>query len=593
MRFNILAAGYILFEAALAVPYDNFTGGVNLTRQVDSLEDYFTANYSSNDSAIYALSNGVPYAEHPYGSLLANPGGPLLLQDFNLMDSMSHFDRERIPERVVHAKGGGAHGYFELTDSLSDLTFARIFQEPGYTCPITVRFSTVGGERASPDTMRDARGFSIKLKTDIGNMDWVYLNTPVFFLRDPNKFPHFTHAQKRDPSTNLNQWTDSSRIWDYYLQNPEALHQITYMFGDRGCPKSWALMNGYSGHTFKFFNAAGNMTYVKFHLHSEQGVEGFSDEEAAKLHGQTDYNTQEFYNRIASGGKPAWTVYVQTMTPEQAENFTYSVNDLTKVWPHSQFPLRRAGRIILDQNPVNYFAEVEQAAFSPSHLIPGIEPSNDPVLQSRLYSYPDSHRYRLGVNYQQLPVNRPRTFESGSGCPFLAGNFQRDGYMAFDNQRDRPDFIRSSDKINAIGSDPRNYTNGIPPNAGPKYFGVVTNASAALWEHIQEERLKRAHEEKIWVNSFYTITGFSEKDVEQPKNLYLNVFNDTQKEGFITAIVNHASRISNSNIKSRVPSLMGLLDQQLGQKIADRLMVNYTYVTVDQYSSLIGQSSAY
>ncbi|AQZ12678.1 hypothetical protein BZL39_E00160 [Zygosaccharomyces parabailii] len=391
MRFNILAAGYILFEAALAVPYDNFTGGVNLTRQVDSLEDYFTANYSSNDSAIYALSNGVPYAEHPYGSLLANPGGPLLLQDFNLMDSMSHFDRERIPERVVHAKGGGAHGYFELTDSLSDLTFARIFQEPGYTCPITVRFSTVGGERASPDTMRDARGFSIKLKTDIGNMDWVYLNTPVFFLRDPNKFPHFTHAQKRDPSTNLNQWTDSSRIWDYYLQNPEALHQITYMFGDRGCPKSWALMNGYSGHTFKFFNAAGNMTYVKFHLHSEQGVEGFSDEEAAKLHGQTDYNTQEFYNRIASGGKPAWTVYVQTMTPEQAENFTYSVNDLTKVWPHSQFPLRRAGRIIIDQNPVNYFAEVEQAAFSPSHLIPGIEPSNDPVLQSRLYSYPDSH----------------------------------------------------------------------------------------------------------------------------------------------------------------------------------------------------------
>ena len=593
MHCQMLAIGATFISVAQAALLNNFTGGFNLSQQIQGMANYFSYNYSNEDPAVYALSNGVPYAQHPYGAQQAGPGGPLLLQDFNLMDSISHFDRERIPERVVHAKGGGAHGYFELTDSLSDLTYARIFQEPGYTCPITVRFSTVGGESASPDTMRDPRGFSIKFKTDIGNMDWVYLNTPVFFIRDPNKFPHFIHSQKRDPSTHLNQWTDSTRTWDYYVHNPEVLHQITYMFGDRGCPKSWALMNGYSGHTFKLFNADGNMTYVQFHLHSEQGVEGFSDEEAADLYGQPDYNTQEFYDRLAAGNTAAWTLYVQTMTPEQAETFSYSVNDLTKIWPHSDFPLRKVGRIVLDQNPVNYFAEVEQAAFSPSHLIPGIEPSNDPVLQARLYSYPDTHRYRLGANYQQLPVNRPRTFENGSGCPFLAGNFQRDGDMAFDNQRDRPNYISSFSHLNAIDGDPRNYTNGVPMNVGPKYFGVVTNSSEAIWEKVQEQRLMRAHEEKIWMNSYYWVYGFSEKDVEQPRNLYLNRFNDTQKEGLITAVVNHAKRINDKKIKSLVPSLFGLLDKHLGQRIADGLKVNFTYVTSDQYPMLVGESAAY
>ncbi|CAR30019.1 ZYRO0G22462p [Zygosaccharomyces rouxii] len=589
---SIACVSYLLATVQAASLY-NLTGILNITQTVQGLANYFSFNYSNGDPAVYALSNGAPYPYHPYGAQQAGPGGPLLLQDFNLMDSISHFDRERIPERVVHAKGGGAHGYFELTDSLSDIGFARIFQDPGYTCPITVRFSTVGGESASPDTMRDPRGFSIKLKTDVGNVDWVFLNSPVFFIRDPNKFPHFIHSQKRDPSTHLNQWLDSTRTWDYYVHNPEVLHQLTYMFGDRGCPKSWALMNGYSGHTYKMINAQGNLTYVQFHLHSEQGVEGFTDEEATELWAKSDYNTAEFYERLANGKPAAWTVYVQTMTPEQAENFTYSINDLTKVWPHKEFPLRKFGRIVLNQNPDNYFAEVEQLAVAPSHLIPGIEASNDPVLQSRLYSYPDTHRHRLGPNYQQLPVNRPRTFENGSGCPFLAGNFQRDGAMAIDNQRDRPNYLSYFSPMNAIGGDASNYSHGIPPIERAKYAGVVTNTSEAMWESVQEERLKRAHEEKIWMNSYYWVSGFGEKDVEQPRKLYQNVYNETQKEMLVTAIVNHASKVKDCKTKNWVPTLWGLVDKELGQKVANGLKVNYTYTPVEQYAKLVGEAAAY
>lgn len=538
------------------------------------------------DPAVYATSNGVPYLKHPYGAQMAGPGGPLLLQDFNLLDDISHFDQERIPERVVHAKGGGAHGFFELTDSLSDLTYARPFQEPGYNCPITMRFSTVGGERGTPDTHRDPRGFAMKFKTDIGNMDWVFNNTPVFFIRDPLKFPKFIHTQKRDPSTNLNQDSDSYLTWDYFTYNPECLHQITYMFGERGCPKSWAEMNGYSGHTFKLVNKNGEMNYVQIHVKSDLGFTGMKDAEARKLNGASpDHNTKEFYDRIAAGEYPSYTLYVQVMSPKQAEEFRYSINDLTKIWPHSQFPLRKFGRIVLNKNPVNYFEEIEQIAFSPSHLVPGIEPSNDPVLQSRLFSYSDTHRHRLGVNYQQLPVNKPRTFEKKSGCPFLAGNFQRDGYSAYENQGARPNYLSSIVTCNAASDDMK----GVEVK---KYLGVVPKWSEDKSAIIQAERSKRSHEEKIWSNSYDYISGFSELDVEQPRALYKNVYNEEQKKDFIEAIVGHASNISVPEIKSRVPTLWGLIDKDLGNAIADGLQVPYKYVTVDEYIEYLGVAPA-
>lgn len=545
------------------------------------------------DPAVYSTSNGVPYAKHPLGAQTAGPGGPLLLQDFNLLDDLSHFDRERIPERVVHAKGGGAHGYFELTDSLSDITYARPYQTVGYQCPVSVRFSTVGGESGTPDTLRDPRGFSFKLKTDVGNMDWVYNNTPVFFIRDPNKFSKFIHTQKRDPSTHLNQNTDSTRTWDYFTLNPESLHQVTYLFGRRGIPSSWARMNAYSGHTFKFYNAKDELTYVQVHVIADGGFETYSNEEGAKVAGESpDHNIKDLYARISSGEHPSYTCYVQTMTPDQAEKFRYSINDLTKIWPHKEFPLRKFGKIVLNKNPVNYFAEIEQLAFSPAHLVPGIEPSNDPVLQSRLFSYSDTHRHRLGPNYQQLPVNKPRTFEKGSGCPFRAGNFQRDGAFAVDNQEFRPDYLSTQLPLNSVANEPEKYVNGLPPVEEKKFVGVVPQESLDKFTILQKENAKRAHEEAIWLKSYDYISGFSELDVEQPRELYQKVYNDEQKEELVEAVVGHASTIAIPAIKEKVPHYWGLLDKELGAKIASGLGVKYEHWTLDEYIKNIGVAPA-
>lgn len=547
---------------------------------------------TTTDAGVYATSNGVPYPHHPYGSQTAGPGGPLLLQDFNLLDDLSHFDAERIPERVVHAKGGGAHGYFELTDSLSDVTYARPFQSVGYKCPLSIRFSTVGGERGAADTLRDPRGFAIKFKTDIGNMDWVFNNTPVFFIRDPLKFSKFIHTQKRDPSTNLNHYTDSTHAWDYWTQNPEALHQVAYMFGRRGCPKSWAEMNGYSGHTFKFINEKGDLTYVQIHIIADQGnFEGFTEQESHEKAGfSPEHNHKDLYDRIASGKFPSYTCYIQEMTPKQAEEFRYSVNDLTKIWPHKEFPLRKFGRIVLDQNPVNYFAEIEQIAFSPSHLVPGMEPSNDPVLQSRLFSYSDTHRHRLGVNYQQLPVNKPRTFDSSSGCPFLAGNFQRDGLASFDNQGFKPNYLSSTLPIKSVSNDATKYSNGLPPIEEKKYLGVVSKKAEDKYTILQAERAKKAHEEKIWLKSYDYISGFSELDVEQPRVLYQKVFSDEDRKEFTENLVGHASTIVFPEIKEKVASLWGLVDKELGSNIAKGLGVKYHYNDVEGYINQFGVS---
>lgn len=289
----------------------------------------------------------------------------------------------------------------------------------GKKTPCVARFSTVGGEKGSPDTARDPRGFSVKFYTDEGNHDWVFNNTPVFFIRDPSKFPVFIHTQKRNPQTNLK---DATMFWDYLSQNQECIHQIMHLFSDRGTPYSYRHMNGYSGHTFKWVKEDGSFVYVQIHMKTDQGNKTFTNAEAGEMAGSNpDWNTQDLFESIEKGDYPSWTCYVQVLTPEQAEKFKWNIFDLTKVWPQGEVPLRPFGKFTLNKNPENYFAEIEQAAFSPSHLVPGVEPSNDPVLQSRLFSYPDTHRHRLGVNYQQIEVNKPLN---------AFNPFQRDGAMA-------------------------------------------------------------------------------------------------------------------------------------------------------------------
>lgn len=546
---------------------------------------------SNNDKAVYATANGVPYPNHPLGAQTAGPGGPLLLQDLNLMEDLSHFVRERIPERVVHAKGGGAHGFFELTDSLSDLTYAFPFQTVGYKCPVTVRFSTVGGDRGTADTLRDSRGFALKFRTEIGDMDWVMIDSPVFWIRDPLKFSKVNHSQKRDPVTNLNQSSDSYLHWDYLTSNPESIHQFTYTYGKRGIPKSWAEMHGYSSHTFKLVNVLGEVTYIQMHVKADGGFQGFKDAEGRKKEAENpDYHTKDLYERISAGKYPSYTVYIQSMKPKQAEEFRYSIHDMTKIWPYHEFPLRKVGRLVLNKNPENYHSEVEQAAFSPSSLVPGIEPSNDPVLQARLHFYNDTQRYRLGVNYQQLPVNRPRTFDKNSRCPFLAGNFQRDGAATFDNQEGRPNFLSTISPINAISNDPKKYKHGLPEFVEKKYLGVVTEAEVDKYEILQKEHARRAHEEKIWLKSFHSISGFSDIDLEQPRILYEKVYDDDDRADLVTAVVSQASNIGILRIKERVPLYCGLVNKEFGERVAEGLGVKYDYLTSQEYLDLIGEA---
>lgn len=402
----------------------------------DLFRDYQDDRAATSEETVYTTSNGVPMP-HPYEAQRVGENGPLLLQDFHLIDLLSHFDRERIPERVVHAKGSGAHGVYKTTHGLEDLCFADMFKE-GQECPISIRFSTVGGESGSHDCARDPRGFSVKFKTNDGNWDMVANNTPVFFLRDPAKFPLFIHTQKRDPETHLTGADDSTNFWDYLSQNPESIHQVMILMGDRGIPDGYRHMHGYLGHTVKLVNKAGDWVYCQFHMISNQGTKFFTQEEAAEK--SPDYSQKDLFEAIKKGDFPSWKLKVQTMTSQQAQDLweqkKVNVFDLTHTWSQKDYPLREVGEFTLNENAKNYFAEIEQLAFNPAHMVPGIEPSADPVLQSRLFSYPDAHRHRIGANYQQLPVNAPRV-------NYRMANFQRDGNMAFYNQGSRPNYLSS------------------------------------------------------------------------------------------------------------------------------------------------------
>ena len=338
---------------------------------------------------------GIPVADNQ-NSLSAGERGPLLMADYQLIERMAHFNRERVPERVVHAKGAGAYGTLTITHDISQYTCARLFSTIGNTCKSFHRFSTVAGEQGSPDTVRDPRGFSCKFYTEEGNWDLVGNNTPVFFVRDPLKFQDFIHSQKRHPQTGLR---DNTMQWDFWSLSPESLHQVTILFSDRGIPATYRHMNGYSSHTFSLWNNKQERFWVKWHLKTMQGIQCLTDKAAAMIAGEDlDHHRRDLFNCIEQGDFPKWRVQIQVMPEKEAEVYSINPFDLTKVWPHKDYPLMEVGLLELNRNPDNYFAEVEQAAFEPSNTPPGMGVSPDKMLQGRLMSYPDAHRYRIGAN---------------------------------------------------------------------------------------------------------------------------------------------------------------------------------------------------
>jgi catalase len=363
---------------------------------------------------------GIPVGDNQ-NSLTAGPRGPLLVQDWQLFEKHAHFNRERIPERVVHAKGSGAYGTFTVTGDITRWTRAKLFSEIGKQTECFWRFSTVAGERGAADAERDVRGFAMKYYTEEGNWDLVGNNTPVFFVRDPYKFPDFIRTQKRDPKTNMRSPT---AMWDFWSLSPESLHQVTILFSDRGLPNSYRQMHGFGSHTYSFVNAAGERSWVKFHLKSMQGIANLTNSEAAALvANDRETHQRDLFGAIERGEFPKWRFCVQIMPEADADKTPYNPFDLTKVWPHQDYPLIEVGIVELNRNPENYFAEVEQASFSPANTVPGISHSPDKMLQFRIFSYADAHRYRLGVNYESLPVNKPHV---------PVHNYQRDGAMRFD-----------------------------------------------------------------------------------------------------------------------------------------------------------------
>jgi len=501
-------------------------GHANGISAVPKMRSYEEDRNAKSTEVEYTVPNG-PTFRHPYMVQRAGTDGPLLLQDFHLIDLLSHFDRERIPERVVHAKGSGAHGIWECTDDLSDLCCADMFRK-GVKCPITIRFSTVGGESGSPDLHRDPRGFSIKFRTSEGNWDFVANNTPVFFLRDPAKFPHFIHTQKRDPATHLNGDDDSTAFWDYLSQNPESIHQVMILMSDRGIPAGYRHMHGYYGHTLKIVNQNGEWVFAQFHCISDQGIKTFTQDEASKL--SADYGQKDLYESIEKGEFPSWKLQVQTMTLKQAEEAwrekKINVFDLTHIWPHKEYPLRNIGTFTLNENAKNYFAEIEQVAFNPAHMLPGIEPSADPVLQSRLFSYPDAHRHRIGPNYQQLPVNQPAT-----GYPM--GNFQRDGQMAFYNQGSRPNYLSSIDPIKF--QEPKYSLNQV--------HGKFVGEAVSFLSEIRPE------------------------DFNAPRNLWQKVFSDESRQRFIETVSGHMANCKDKKIIQRQITIFKEVDADLGARL--------------------------
>ena len=474
---------------------------------------------------------GAPVTDNT-NSQTAGPRGPIMMQDMWLMEKLAHFDREVIPERRMHAKGSGAFGKFTTTHNVTQYTCADLFSEIGKETEVFVRFSTVAGERGAADAERDIRGFAIKFYTNEGNWDLVGNNTPVFFIRDPLQFPDLNHAVKRDPKTNLR---CPQTNWDYWTMLPEALHQVTIVMSDRGIPASYRHMHGFGSHTYSLVNANNERVWVKFHLRTQQGIKNLTNEAAsAIIANDRESHQRDLYNAIEHGDFPKWTMYFQIMTEEQANHYKENPFDITKTWSHKDFPLIEVGVMELNRNPENYFADVEQAAFAPTHLVPGIGLSPDKLLQGRLFSYGDAQRYRLGVNHDQIPVNRAR-------CP--VHSYHRDGLMRVDG----------------------NYgaTKGYTPNsideweAQPQYKQPPLSVEGSIDHH-------NPHEDKT-DNCFY-----------QPGDLY-RLMTEDKRALLIKNTVADIMPVTD-NIKYRHAAHCYLADIEYGTRIAEGLKLDMVRV---------------
>jgi len=478
-------------------------------------------------------ASGKPYVEDE-NTMSVGPRGPLLLQDYILHEKMAHFNRERIPERVVHAKGAGAFGTFTVTNDISKYTRAKLFNKVGKQTKMFIRFSTVGGEKGSADTERDPRGFAVKFYTEDGNWDLVGNNTPIFFIKDPKKFSDFIHTQKRDPRTNCKSPT---MMWDFWSLNPESLHQVMILMSDRGTPYGYRHMNGYGSHTFSLINDKNETVWVKFHFKTAQGIKNFTNDEAGEMKGKDpDFAQRDLVEAIDKKDFPKWFVKIQVMSQEQAKKFYCNPFDLTKVWSHKEYPLIDVGEMVLNQIPKNYFAEVEQSAFAPAHVVDGISYSPDKMLQGRLLSYPDAHRYRLGVNYEQIPVNK---------CPYAVSNYERDGHMS----------------VNGNGESDPNYF----PNS---FDDIFTD------EKYKEAPMKL----DTTVADWYDRNAEGENDhYSQPGALFNKVMNDYDRHNLVSNIVGAMSGISGEKkdaIINRQLCHFFRADAKLGTAIAKGLGVN-------------------
>jgi catalase len=466
---------------------------------------------------------GIPAGSDEF-SLTVGANGPILLQDHYLIQKMAQFNRERVPERVVHAKGGGAHGFFEVTEDISQYCQAD-FLQPGKRTPLFVRFSTVAGELGSPDTVRDPRGFAIKFYTDEGNYDMVGNNTPIFFVRDPSKFQDFIHSQKRLPDTNLR---SNDMQWDFWTLSPESTHQVIWLMGDRGTPRSWRNMNGYSSHTYLWQNAGGEKFWVKYHFKTDQGIECFTDDEAKSMVAEEpDFHIRDLFDSIAQGEPPSWTLHMQIMPFAEAADYRFNPFDLTKVWSHSDYPLIPVGRMVLDRNPENYFAEVEQAAFEPANMVRGIGPSPDKMLLGRLFSYPDTHRHRIGTNYLQLPINAPRA---------EVHSYNKDGAMRYRSNGTQPVYAP-----NSFGG----------PAADPSHGDLGWGVEAG-------EIIRTAYEPHA-----------EDDDQIQSRIQWEKVLDDGARERLVSNIVGHATNAVSEPVQQRVIEYWTAVHQDLGSRVAD------------------------
>jgi len=478
-------------------------------------------------------ASGKPYSENE-DSMTVGPRGPVLLQDFYLHEKLAHFNRERIPERVVHAKGTGAYGKFTVTGDITKYTKAKLFSKVGNKCRVLVRFSTVGGEKGSADTERDPRGFAVKFYTEDGNWDLVGNNTPVFFIKDAKKFPDFIHTQKRDPKTNLKSPT---MMWDFWSLNPESLHQVMILFSDRGTPDGYRFMHGFGSHTFSMINKKNERVWVKFHFVSQQGNKTLTGPQAEEIKGKDpDYSQRDLVEAISKKDFPKWTLKIQVMTDQQAKKFRWNPFDVTKVWPHKEYPLIEAGVMELNEIPENYFADVEQAAFAPSHTIDGISLSPDKMLQGRILAYPDAHRYRLGANYEQLPVNRPIT---------PVHHHQRDGFMNVDGN------------------------GGSAPNYYPNSFdGIAADSSYKEPAMKLDSNIADTYNRNENDDDYYT----------QPGLLFRKVMNAREKQNTISNFVSALKGVTGPKRKEIILRQLNHLykaDKELALSIAKGLGIKY------------------